>query len=89
MFLIRLVDLIFDVYWFMIFAYILLSWLPNVREGAIGQTLGKFVEPILSPFRKIIPPLGMIDLSPIVALIAVRFAQDGAVALVRMIFGMV
>ncbi|WP_202077020.1 YggT family protein [Caldalkalibacillus salinus] len=83
----QLVDLFFTIYTFMVFGYILMSWLPNLRESALGEILGKFVEPVLAPFRKIIPPLGMIDISPIVALIALRFARMGAESLVHMIFG--
>lgn len=57
--------------------YILLSWFPNAREGAIGQFLARICEPYLEPFRKIIPPLGMIDISPIVAILVLRFATSG------------
>ncbi|GAA0364772.1 YggT family protein [Bacillus horti] len=84
----NLVGLLFQIYTYMLFAYILMSWIPNLRESRFGEVLGMFVEPILAPFRKIIPPLGMIDISPIVAIIAVRFAGVGAQALVRMIFGL-
>ncbi|WNB93977.1 YggT family protein [Bacillus sp. NEB1478] len=66
-----------DVYYYMIIGYILLSWFPNARESSFGQVLARLVEPYLSPFRKIIPPLGMIDLSPIVALISLHFAKYG------------
>lgn len=57
--------------------YILLSWFPNARESAIGQFLGRICEPYLEPFRKIIPPIGMIDISPIVAILVLRFATSG------------
>ncbi|WNS77098.1 YggT family protein [Bacillus sp. DTU_2020_1000418_1_SI_GHA_SEK_038] len=57
--------------------YILLSWFPNARESGIGQFLGRICEPYLEPFRKIIPPLGMIDISPIVAILVLRFASSG------------
>ncbi|KAF6592206.1 YggT family protein, partial [Paenibacillus sp. EKM208P] len=64
-------------------AYVLLSWLPNARESVIGDLLAKFVEPYLSPFRRFIPPIfGMIDISPIVALIALRFASYGLISLI-------
>jgi YggT family protein len=86
-FVVYLVNLLFTIYTFMIFGYILMSWIPNLRESSLGEVLGKFVEPILAPFRRIIPPLGMIDISPIVAIIALRFARYGAEALVRLIFG--
>lgn len=57
--------------------YILLSWFPNARESAIGQFLARICEPYLEPFRKIIPPIGMIDISPIVAILVLRFATTG------------
>lgn len=57
--------------------YILMSWFPNARESSIGQFLAKICEPYLEPFRRIIPPLGMIDISPIVAIIVLRFATTG------------
>ncbi|MCP8616588.1 YggT family protein [Salirhabdus salicampi] len=72
-------------YSFAIIAYILLSWFPGARESAIGQFLAKIVEPYLEPFRKIIPPLGMIDFSPIVAIITLRLAMIGLGELFRML----
>ncbi|MDR7074489.1 YggT family protein [Fictibacillus barbaricus] len=74
-----------DVYYYMIIGYILLSWFPNARESSFGQVLSRLVEPYLSPFRKIIPPLGMIDLSPIVALVALHFAQYGVRVVANML----
>ncbi len=62
-----------------------MSWFPNARESSIGQLLGRLAEPYLEPFRRIIPPLGMIDISPIVAIIALNFAQYGVAALFKMI----
>jgi YggT family protein len=88
LFVLNLVQLLFTIYTFMLFGYILMSWIPNLRESPIGEILGKFVEPILGPFRKIIPPLGMIDISPIVAIIALNLARRGAESLVIMIFGL-
>ncbi|WP_405030825.1 YggT family protein [Paenibacillus hexagrammi] len=66
-----------EIYYFMIIGYILLSWFPNARESFIGDLLGKVVEPYLRPFRKIIPTIGFIDLSPIVALLALNFVVEG------------
>jgi uncharacterized protein YggT (Ycf19 family) len=85
--LIYFVSVLFDIYSWMIIAYILMSWIPNARESAIGELLGKVVEPYLSPFRRIIPPIGgMIDISPIVALIALYFVESGVRAILLMIF---
>lgn len=64
-------------YSYALVAYILMSWFPNARETAIGQFLAKISEPYLEPFRRFVPPLGMIDLSPIVAILALQFAGYG------------
>lgn len=65
------------IYRIVIFIYILMSWVPSMRENAIGQFIGKIAEPYLDFFRKFIPPLGMIDFSPIIALIALSFISSG------------
>lgn len=72
------VSIAFQIYLYMIIAYVLLSWLPNARESVVGEWLAKLVEPFLSPFRRFIPPLfGMLDISPIVALITLQLAEVG------------
>ena len=59
------IDTIGKIYRWLLIAYILLSWVPNIRDSYIGELLGKIVEPYLAPFRKIIPPIGgMLDVSP-------------------------
>ncbi len=76
--LIMLVELAYNIYFFMIIAYILLSWLPNAQSSAIGQWIGKLVEPYLSVFRRFIPPIGgVIDLSPIVAIFCLYLIKSG------------
>jgi len=55
-------------YGFMIFAYVLMSWFP--MRGIIAdiyQVLGSLVEPYLAFFRRFIPPIGALDISPMVA----------------------
>lgn len=80
--LFSLISTLYQVYLYMIIAYVLLSWIPNARDSFIGQLLGRFVEPYLSIFRRIIPPIGgVIDISPIVALIALQFAWEGLKAI--------
>lgn len=80
------IDRLTDIYYFMIIAYVLLSWLPNVRESFVGDLLGKLVEPYLRPFRKIIPPIGgMLDISPVVALIALKFVALGIKTIIEKI----
>jgi YggT family protein len=75
-----------SIYRWLLIAYILLSWVPNIRDSFIGELLGKIVEPYLAPFRKIIPPIGgMLDISPIIAFIALNFVIKGIQYLVEII----
>nr|WP_052114825.1 YggT family protein [Pontibacillus sp. HN14] len=62
-------------YFYALIGYILMSWFPGARDSSIGRFLSAICEPYLEPFRKIIPPLGMIDISPIVAIFALNIAQ--------------
>lgn len=79
----KIVDILFRIYFYMILIYVLMSWLPNVRESAVGEFLGRLVEPYLAPFRRFIPPIGgMIDISPIVALFVLQLAQNGVHAVI-------
>jgi YggT family protein len=71
----------------MIIVYVLMSWLPNLQESFIGELLGKLVEPYLSPFRRFIPPImGMLDISPIVAIFVLQFVQQGVITILKFFF---
>lgn len=70
-----------DIYSWALIIYILMSWFPNARETGIGLFLARICEPFLEPFRRIIPPLGMIDLSPLVAILVLNMAKVGINAL--------
>lgn len=68
-------------YEYAIVIYILMSWLPGAHESGLGRFLGRIVEPYLRIFR-FIPPIGMLDFSPIVAILALNFARSGLLHLV-------
>jgi YggT family protein len=59
----------------MLFARILASWVPQINQYRIMQFVAYYTDPYLNLFRKIIPPLGMFDLSPIVAFLCLNFIQ--------------
>jgi uncharacterized protein YggT (Ycf19 family) len=70
--LISFVTALYYVYTILILLYIILSWLQlpyNVWIGRIRTFLHDTVEPYLGLFRRLIPPIGMFDVSPIVALV--------------------
>lgn len=73
-----LANAILKIYFLALIVMIILSWVaPNASHpGAL--LVMQLVEPIMAPVRKVIPPLGMIDLSPIVVFIAISIL-DGLV----------
>ncbi len=74
---IQLVVTLIQLYSFVLLARIILSWIPNVdRSNQIIQFLYQVTEPVLEPVRRVIPRLGMIDISPIVVFIGLRMLQS-------------
>lgn len=65
-----------NAYTMVIFVYVLMSWIPT-KTGIIGEIynfLGKLCDPYLNLFRRFIPPIGgIVDVSPIVALLVLQF----------------
>jgi|HubBroStandDraft_1064217.scaffolds.fasta_scaffold16071_5 YggT family protein len=56
------VQTFFYVYLTLLFVYALLSWVPSLR-GRWSDYLAMLIEPVLAPVRRVIPPLGGLDLS--------------------------
>jgi YggT family protein len=73
-----LINFVFALYWvytILIFTYIIMGWLRllyNIWIGRLRGFLHDTVEPYLRLFRRVIPPIGGMDLSPILALIVLR-----------------
>ncbi len=66
-----------NAYSMIIFVYVLMSWLPNTSTGVVGQVyraLGTLCDPYLDLFKRFIPPIGgMVDVTPIIALLVLQF----------------
>jgi YggT family protein len=54
----------------MLFARIVASWIPELRQYRFMQFIFYYTEPYFNLFRRILPPVGMIDFSPIIAFLA-------------------
>ena len=66
-----------DLYVGVILVYVLMSWIPNMSGGLLSfyRALAKLCDPFLDLFKRIIPPIGgMLDLSPIFAILVVQLA---------------
>lgn len=70
---IRGLRLLLNLYFFVIFGYVLLSWIGqnghNPAIAMLGQVLRELSEPILRPVQRIIPPIAGWDLTPIFVLL--------------------
>ncbi len=78
--LLAIVVQIIDFYQILIIVYVLMSWFrPSGVLYDIYRTLGTIVEPWLGIFRRVIPPIGMMDISPIVAMIALSLIASALV----------
>ena len=64
---------IIHVYSLLIFARVLMSWVTYDPRNPIFDTLAQITDPYLNIFRRFIPPVGMIDFSPMIALIVLQF----------------
>jgi YggT family protein len=60
-----------------IFIRVLLSWFPIDPSNPIIRVLYEVTDPVLAPFRRVIPRIGMFDLSPLAALLVISVLQNG------------
>jgi len=65
----------FEVYSFLIIAQVLMSWIPHDRYHPVFRFIEEITEPVLTPFRRLIPSVGGIDFSPIIALMALELVR--------------
>lgn len=70
------ISLFFQIYMLMLFARILGSWIPEFQATKAMQFIAFYTDPYLNLFRRFIPPLGMIDISPIFAFIALQLLKS-------------
>ncbi len=75
-FLATFIDTFFFALNLAILARVLLSWVQVDPYNPLVQLLFQVTEPILEPFRRVIPPIGMIDISPVVAIVVLQIVQQ-------------
>ncbi|MEQ3744613.1 MAG: YggT family protein [Henriciella sp.] len=75
---------ILTIYFFAIFAYVILGWLMtagvvdsrNQTVRSIYSFLHSIIEPVAGPIRRFVPPIGNLDLSVLIILLAIPFVRD-------------
>jgi len=84
----RFVQVFVLVYGLIIFIYILMSWIRmpySVWSNRIQRFLRDVCEPYLSLFRRVLPPFGPLDLSPIVAILVLAIASQVVIGLLGLL----
>ena len=69
------INILFYVLWAAILGRVIISWINLSPDNPIVVLLYGITEPILGPIRRVLPSMGMIDLSPMVALVVMMIIQ--------------
>jgi len=77
----EIVRMVLRIYLFTVFLYVLLSFLQPGAYSPVNAVLAPLAESVLRPVRRLIPPLGGLDLSPLWVLIAIQAALIGLTSL--------
>lgn len=76
--IIQLVNTLFNFYSTLIVVYCLLTWIP-MKSGGLIEDIAAVLDGVCGPwlnlFRRFIPPMGGVDFSPVVAIIALQLVQ--------------
>lgn len=72
--LLRLVALVLWFYTAGAFIYVILSWFGDRGGNPLGSILAQIIEPILRPARRLLPPIGGLDLSPLIVILLLQAA---------------
>lgn len=76
----------FEIIFIALMIYVILTWIPNINwYNEPFKTLRNLAELFFAPFRKLIPPIGMVDISPIIAFIILSVLAKLVVNVLRML----
>ena len=73
--LVDIVSTLLTVLWFAIFARAIVSWFPIDQDGPIVKVLDAITEPLLGPLRRVVPRVGLFDITPMVAILIIIVIQ--------------
>jgi YggT family protein len=80
------VDFLFTALTLAIVARAVISWFRVSPYHPAVQILDQVTEPLLAPLRRLIPPRGMIDFSPLVAILLLQVVQQIALVFIASLF---
>ena len=81
--LINILYTLLTVLWIAIFARAVVSWFPISQDGPIVRALDAITEPVLEPLRRVVPRVGLFDITPMVAILLIIVIQSLLASSVR------
>jgi YggT family protein len=81
--IIGLVQLLFDLYVFVLLARVLLSWVQVDPRNPLVSLINQLTEPLLAPIRNLLPQSTGMDFSPMVAFVVVLITEQVVLMLLR------
>ncbi len=69
----QLLDWLVQIYTIVLLVYAVLSWIPDLRYSRFERALATFVEPLLAPIRRVIPPIGGLDIAFLILILLLQF----------------
>jgi len=70
-----LFEKVLNLYFFCVIIGILLSWIPRLEMSPMAEIIHRVIDPVMHRVRRIIPPIGGLDLTPIPVLIAIKLIE--------------
>ena len=74
-FLFQLINGFATILYIAIFARVIISWINLAPGNPLVTLIYQVTEPILAPIRRVLPKMGMLDLSPMIALLLIALIQ--------------
>lgn len=82
--ILQTLSFILNIVWWIFLIMIIMSWLINFNiintrnqfVDSVWRVINQITEPILRPIRRIVPPVGGLDLSPIIVFVIIFFLQN-------------
>ena len=74
--IVGIVSMLLNLLWFAIFARAIVSWFPVDQNGPVVKALDAITEPVLEPLRRVVPRVGLFDITPMVAILIIIVIQQ-------------
>jgi YggT family protein len=65
----QLLDVVFDLYMIVLLARVIVSWVQFDPRNPLVEWVYRLTEPVLAPIRSVLPAMGGLDFSPVVAML--------------------